>query len=180
MLVLGHPHRESVSWCQKVLLVFHFLCIASGPVTVCHWKEPVASSSLHPAFRYYIHWWDLPTRLLLAEKSQLSQPFLIREMLQSLNHVCGPLQDSLWYVPVSLVLRSPDLDTVLQLWPHQCWVQGKDHLPWPADNLHLMQLRISLALFLVTTHFWLMFSLSVYQLDIPAKLPCSWSVLNIY
>lgn len=33
------------------------------------------------------------------------------------------------------VLRSPELDTELQVWPHQFWVGGKDlDLPWPTDN----------------------------------------------
>ena len=55
-------------------------------------------------------------------------------MFQHLNHLCGPSLDSLQYVYISLVLGSPELATGLQLWPHQRWVQRKDHLPWPAGN----------------------------------------------
>ena len=58
--------------------------------------------------------------VLQTGQSQLSQPFLNGEMLQSCNHLSGPLLDSLQYVRVSLVLESPELDTVLQGWPHQC------------------------------------------------------------
>ncbi|RMC00220.1 hypothetical protein DUI87_22825 [Hirundo rustica rustica] len=31
-------------------------------------------------------------------------------------------------------LRGPDLDTALKVWPHQCRVQGKSHLPAPAGH----------------------------------------------
>ncbi|KAK4831616.1 hypothetical protein QYF61_018556, partial [Mycteria americana] len=47
-----------------------------------------------------------------AEQSQLSQTFLTAEMVKPL-HLCSPL-DYLQYVHVSLVLRSLELDTVLQ------------------------------------------------------------------
>lgn len=36
-----------------------------------------------------------------------------------------------------LYQRSPELDCILQMWPHQCWTQRKDHLPRPADNTSL-------------------------------------------
>lgn len=29
---------------------------------------------------------------------------------------------------------APELDLVLHAWPHQCWVEGNDHLHWPAAN----------------------------------------------
>ena len=58
--------------------------------------------------------------LLQAEQSQLSQPLLIGQMLQPLNHLCGPSLDSLQHDHVTFVLESPDLDVVFQVWPHQC------------------------------------------------------------
>jgi len=45
-----------------------------------------------------------PLSPLQAEQSQLSQPFLIREMLQPLHHVYDSTLDSLQYAHVSLVL----------------------------------------------------------------------------
>lgn len=33
-----------------------------------------------------------------------------------------------------LVLENPELDPVLQVWPHQCWTEGKDHCPQPAGS----------------------------------------------
>jgi len=55
-------------------------------------------------------------------------------MPQSLNHLSGPSLDSLQKLHVSLGLGSPELDMVLQRWPQQCWVKGKDPFPQPAGN----------------------------------------------
>ncbi|KAK4827433.1 hypothetical protein QYF61_017990, partial [Mycteria americana] len=57
--------------------------------------------------------------LLQAEQLQLSQPFLIAEILQFLHHLSGTLLDTLQDVPVSLVLGSPELDPELQMWPQK-------------------------------------------------------------
>lgn len=27
------------------------------------------------------------------------------------------------------------MDAIVQSWPHQCWAEREDHLPWPADNI---------------------------------------------
>ncbi|KAJ7413899.1 hypothetical protein BTVI_42146 [Pitangus sulphuratus] len=52
-----------------------------------------------------------------AEQAQLPQPFLVGEMFQSLHHVHSPPVDLLQDLHVSVVLRSPELDTALQLPP---------------------------------------------------------------
>lgn len=38
---------------------------------------------------------------------------------------------------ISLVLRSPELDTVLQIQPHQCWLEGKDFPPLAGNGASL-------------------------------------------
>lgn len=50
---------------------------------------------------------------LQAEQSRLSQPLLIWQVLHSLNHLCVPLLDLLPCSYASLVLGSPELDTVI-------------------------------------------------------------------
>ncbi|KAK4816767.1 hypothetical protein QYF61_022765 [Mycteria americana] len=52
--------------------------------------------------------------LLQAEQPQLSQPFLIGEVLQPSHHFCGPPLDLLQQLHVFPVLRAPELDAVLQ------------------------------------------------------------------
>lgn len=90
-----------------------FLILALGTT-----EKSLSLSCTHP-LGSYIHWSGLPH----TGQSQLSYPFLKGEMLQSLHHLCVPLLDCLQYYYISLVLRSPVLDTVLQMWPQQGWVE---------------------------------------------------------
>ena len=55
-------------------------------------------------------------------------------MFLPLHHFCGPPLDVLQQVHVSLVLRTPHLDTLLHLRPHQHRAEGQDHLPHPAGH----------------------------------------------
>lgn len=130
--VLGHPHSEEV--CpdvQKEPLIFESL--EPGPLVLAldTTEKSLALSSLHSPFRYlYTLMNSHPLGPL--HSSQLSQPFLIAQMLQSLHHPCGPFLDSLQYVHVSFILGGPYLDPALQMWHYQCWVDSKDYLPWSA------------------------------------------------
>ena len=45
------------------------------------------------------------------------------------DHLCGPPLDSLYEIPLFFELGSPELDTVLQMCPHQGGPEGEDHLP---------------------------------------------------
>lgn len=53
--------------------------------------------------------------LLKAAKSHLPQPFLIREMLLFLSHLCSPSLASHQELHFSLVLRRSELDTAVQM-----------------------------------------------------------------
>ncbi|KAK4814100.1 hypothetical protein QYF61_008195 [Mycteria americana] len=72
--------------------------------------------------------------LLQAEQPQLSQPVLVGEVLQPLDHFHGPPLDLLQQLHVLLVLRAPELDAVLQVRSHQSRVEGQNHLPRPAGH----------------------------------------------
>ncbi|KAK4828848.1 LOW QUALITY PROTEIN: hypothetical protein QYF61_000905 [Mycteria americana] len=69
-----------------------------------------------------------------AEQSQLSQPVLVGEVLQPSDHSLGPPLDQLQQVHVLLVLKTPELDAVLQVGSHQSRVEGQNHLPRPAGH----------------------------------------------
>ena len=58
---------------------------------------------------------SLESSLPQAEQPQLSQPFLIGELLYASDCFCGPSLEMLQQVHVFRVLRAPDLDTVLQV-----------------------------------------------------------------
>ncbi|KAK4825284.1 LOW QUALITY PROTEIN: hypothetical protein QYF61_026129 [Mycteria americana] len=64
---------------------------------------------------------------LQAKQPQFPQ-LLLRRLLRC------PSLDTLQHLNVSLVVRGPKLNTVFEVWPHQCRVQGHDHFPSPAGH----------------------------------------------
>ncbi|KAK4824093.1 LOW QUALITY PROTEIN: hypothetical protein QYF61_010604, partial [Mycteria americana] len=71
---------------------------------------------------------------LQAKQPQLPQPLLIRLLLQTLHQLRCPSLDTLQPLNVSLVVGGPKLNTVVEVRPHQCRVQGHDHFPSPAGH----------------------------------------------
>ena len=51
-----------------------------------------------------------------------------------MDHFCGPSLDTLQQIYISPLLRTPCLDTVLQVWPHQHRVKGQNHRSQPARH----------------------------------------------
>ncbi|KAK4823306.1 hypothetical protein QYF61_000519, partial [Mycteria americana] len=76
----------------------------------------------------------LSTTSSQAKQSQLPQPLLIRLLLQTLHQLCCPSLDMLQPLNVPLVVGGPKLNTVFEVRPHQCRVQGHDHFPSPAGH----------------------------------------------
>ena len=75
--------------------------------------------------------------LLQDEESQLSHPVLTGKVLHSFDHFCCPPLDTLQQVKIPPVLRTEQLDTLLQMRSHQHRVEGQDHFPQPADHAPL-------------------------------------------
>ncbi|KAK4818648.1 hypothetical protein QYF61_016619, partial [Mycteria americana] len=72
--------------------------------------------------------------LLQAKQSQIPQLFLIRLLLQTLPQLRCPSLDTLQHLNVPLVVEGPKQNTVFEVQPHQCQVQGHDHIPSPAGH----------------------------------------------
>jgi len=72
-----------------------------------------------------------PPPFLEAEQPQFPQPGT-GLVLQTLHQPCCSSLDMLQDLNVLLVMRGPKPNTVLQVRPHQCGVQGHDHLATPA------------------------------------------------
>ena len=72
--------------------MFQFVPIASGRVTVCHGKQP-GSIVFTPSLQVSVHLEEIypEPSLLQAKHSELSPPFLLWEMLQSLHHLNAAL-----------------------------------------------------------------------------------------
>jgi len=122
---LGNLCQCSVT-AKKCFLMFrgNLLCLSLCPLPLVlslgATEKSLALSSLHPPFRYlYTLLRHTPPSLLFSRlNSPSSHYFLAGAMLQSLHHLNGPSLDSLQYVHVSLVPRSPEMDIALQVWPH--------------------------------------------------------------
>ncbi|KAK4828407.1 hypothetical protein QYF61_026161 [Mycteria americana] len=71
---------------------------------------------------------------LQAKQSQLPQPLLIRLLLQTLHQLRCPSLYALQYLNIPLVVGGPKLNTVFEVRPHQCRVQGHNHFPSPAGH----------------------------------------------
>ncbi|KAK4829130.1 hypothetical protein QYF61_002209 [Mycteria americana] len=74
------------------------------------------------------------TKKIIAKQPQFPQLLLIRLLLQTLHQLRCPSLDTLQHLKVSLVVGGPKLNTVFEVRPHQCRVQGHDHFPSPAGH----------------------------------------------
>lgn len=138
----------------------HFLFIYSHRIRIkgCGWRGPLGSSaptesghSVHLALS--LHVFIATDNISLSVLfSRLNSPRL------SWWEGDADVPSSFLWPHVSHMLGSPEQDTKLQLWSHQCSALGKDHLPPPAGNTpHAAQDTISLydikaALHLSTYH----------------------------
>lgn len=93
-----------------------------------------------------------------AEHSQLSQSLFVCQIIQALNCPYSPLLGSLQYVHVLLVLWSPEMDAALQMWPPQCWTEGKITPLFLLATLLLMEPWKLQACLAARAHCWLMFN----------------------
>jgi len=100
----------------------------------------------------------LEPSLLQAEQPRLFQPVLIGEVFHPLHHLCGLSLDILQQVHASPVLRTSQLDAVLQVRPHQHRVEGQDHLPHPAGHASFDAAQDTVTFWAVRAHCWLIFS----------------------
>ncbi|KAK4806229.1 hypothetical protein QYF61_013373 [Mycteria americana] len=76
----------------------------------------------------------LSTTSFQAKQSQLPQPLLIRLLLQTLHQLRCPSLHTLQYLNIPLVVGGPKVNTVFEVRPHQCRVQGHNHFPSPAGH----------------------------------------------
>ncbi|KAK4826124.1 LOW QUALITY PROTEIN: hypothetical protein QYF61_005276 [Mycteria americana] len=100
------------------------------------WEKRPTPTSLQPPFHVVVESDEVSPQppFLQAKQSQLPQPLLIRLLLQTLHQLRCPSLDTLQHLNVPLVVGGPKLNTVFEVWPHQCRVQGHNHFPSPAGH----------------------------------------------
>lgn len=98
-----------------------FLTTGSGPCSALFAIAP------HHTCRYLYTFDEISSvyPLFKTEQARLSQVYLWG-IFQSLDHFCSPLLGSLWYIHISLDLRTPELGSAVRVWCHHSWVAGKD------------------------------------------------------
>lgn len=97
-------------------------CFAPCPCSVpgLYWKEP-GPILLTSTLKIFVCTDKLLSHLSLlqAKQAQLPQSFLRRETCQTHDHLCSPALDNLQELFFFYELRSLELDTALQMRPHQ-------------------------------------------------------------
>ncbi|KAK4831678.1 hypothetical protein QYF61_018675 [Mycteria americana] len=109
--------------------------ISSCPIT-CYLGEETDPHLSTTSFQVVVESDEVSPQppFLQAKQPQLPQPLLIRLLLQTLHQLRCPSLDSLQPLNVPLVVGGPKLNTVVEVRPHQCRVQGHDHFPSPAGH----------------------------------------------
>lgn len=107
-----------------LILLRNFLCCSFYPVplalTLCTTEKKPGLIHFTHAFQIFINSDEISCHCTLLQiESQVSQPSLVREMLLVLNHLCGPLLDSLQKIPILLELRTPELNSLPAMAPPQ-------------------------------------------------------------
>ena len=75
-----------------------------------------------------------PCSHIFSEQNQFPQPVFTEEVLQPLDYICGPPPDPLQMLHFSPVLRTPVLDAVLKMGPHEGRVEKDNHPPCSAGH----------------------------------------------
>ncbi|KAK4830604.1 LOW QUALITY PROTEIN: hypothetical protein QYF61_012030 [Mycteria americana] len=134
--MLDHPFSTEIfPNIQSKPLLTQLEAIFSRPIT-SYFREETDTHLSTTSFQVTVESSKIsPQPLLLqAKQSQFPQLLLIRLVLQTLHHLPCPSLDTLQHLNVPLVVGGPKLNTVFEVWPHQCRVQGHDHFPTPAGH----------------------------------------------
>ncbi|KAK4828797.1 hypothetical protein QYF61_000854, partial [Mycteria americana] len=109
--------------------------ISSCPIT-CYLGEETDPHLSTTSFQVVVESNEVSPQppFLQAKQSQLPQLLLIRLLLQTLHQLRCPSLYALQYLNIPLVVGGPKLNTVFEVRPHQCRVQGHNHFPSPAGH----------------------------------------------
>jgi len=88
-------------------------------------EKSLSSFSLHFPFRYFYVLITFPLIFLFPKRNNVSLWDRYSTSLMIFITLCWTL---------SSMSMSSELDTVLQMWHHQSWLEGKGHLSWPAGD----------------------------------------------
>ncbi|KAK4810277.1 hypothetical protein QYF61_015307 [Mycteria americana] len=134
--MLDNPFSEEIfPNTQSKPLLTQLEAISSHPIT-CYLGEETDPHLSTTSFQVVVESDKVSPQppFLQAKQPQFPQPLLIRLLLQTLPQLRCPSLDTLQQLNVLLVVRGPKVNTVFEVRPHQCRVQGHDHFPSPAGH----------------------------------------------
>ncbi|KAK4826688.1 hypothetical protein QYF61_010697 [Mycteria americana] len=134
--MLDNPFREEIfTHIQSKLPLVQLEAISSCPITSCLGEETDTYLST-TSFQVAVESDEVSPQppFLQTKQPQFPQPLLRRLMLQTLHQLRCPSLHTLQHLNVSLVVRGPKLNTVFEVQPHQCRVQGGNHVLSPAGH----------------------------------------------
>lgn len=99
---------------------------------------------------------------LQAQQAQLLHHFFIGGVLQAFDHLHGPPLDTLRQLHIVLTLRTPGLDTVLQMGPSHPCPQQRGGQPPSSPHCHpsFNAAQNTVGLWAASIHYWLMSNFS--------------------
>lgn len=168
-VLISLPRRRSIPMFRWSFLYFH-LCPLPLVQSLDAAEKSLALSMPYQAVTHIGEITPEPS-LLQARQSQISQPLLDCQMLQSPNHLCGPSLDSLLHAHVCIELGSPKLDPALELCLTRAEQRGRITSLSLLAMLFLMQTRRLLGFCAARVHRWLTVGLASFS----ARLLCGWS-----
>ena len=133
--------------------------ICSRPIT-CYLRKETDTHFTTTSFQVAVENDKVPLQplFLQTKQSQFPQSLLMRLLLLTSHQPCSSSLDTLQQLHVFLVVRGPKMNTVLQVWSHQCKYRGTiTSLLWLA-TLFLIEARMLSAFLATCAHCWLMFS----------------------
>ena len=131
-----HPHSKEFLPCiLSTSTFFQLEAITPCPIPTLPCKKSLSILSVGP-FQVLkgCCMVSLEPSLLQDEQPQLSQPFVIGEVLHPSHRFCGPPLVPLQHIHVLLVLRPPELDAGLQVGSRQSGVEWQNSLLRPAGH----------------------------------------------
>ena len=106
------------------------------PLSSCGflWRESLHLLCSCPLSTGVLWWGPLETFLLHGAKTKPLQSFLVGQVFQPFDYLCGLPLKPFWSACVFVELWGPELDIVLQVWPNECGVEWEDHVPISASE----------------------------------------------
>lgn len=169
---------------KKRFLVFRWNCMYFDLCLLrlgCHWALSIKIClCLQSSIRYLYALIMSPLKLIFSQLASLSSVSLssYEKCSSPIIELHGLLLKLPAIFSLFLVLGRWELDPAVQMWPHHCWVEGKNHISWSAFSTPNAA-QVTLFLITLRVHCWRTLNLLSYRTptsfsaeQLPSLLAC--------